>query len=358
MKVLVADQFSEEGIKEMEKLGMQVKYDAGLNGESLTKALGEYQPAVLVVRSTKVTAADVTADPKLQLVVRAGAGYDTIDVAFCAKNGVYVANCPGKNSHAVAELTMGFILSIDRRIPEGVQLLREQKWNKGMFANCTGIKGRTIGLIGFGNIAQLVLERAKAFELDVIVHSRTKHAGLEKKLGFQYAESIEDLLKRSDFVSIHTPATPETKNMVNKDFLSHMKPDGILLNTSRGTVVNEEDLLAHLNANPNFWFGTDVFNGEPAGTKEVAFTHPIAQHPRVYGSHHIGASTKQSEAAIGEEAVRIIKKFGASGAVDNENCVNREMDGKALHKMVIRHFDKVGVLAHVFSVFTKHQWNV
>ena len=146
--------------------------------------------------------------------------------------------------------------------------------------------------------------------------------------------------------------------MVNKDFLSHMKSDGILLNTSRGTVVNEEDLLAHLNANPNFWFGTDVFNGEPAGTKEVPFTHPLAQHPRVYGSHHIGASTKQSEVAIGEEAVRIIKKFGASGAVDNENCVNRESDGKALHKMVIRHYDKVGVLAHVFSVFAKHQWNV
>jgi D-3-phosphoglycerate dehydrogenase len=140
---------------------------------------------------------------------------------------------------------------------------------------------------------------------------------LEKKLGFQYASSLEDLLKGSDFVSIHTPATAETKNLVNKDFLSHMKPDGVLLNTSRGTVVNEEDLLAHLNSHPNFWFGTDVFNGEPAGTKEVAFTHPLAQHPRVYGSHHIGASTKQSEAAIGEEAVRIIKKFAADGAVDN-----------------------------------------
>ncbi len=137
---------------------------------------------------------------------------------------------------------MGFILSIDRRIPEGVQLLREQKWNKGMFANCTGIKGRTLGLIGFGAIAQLVLERAKAFELNVLVHTRTQQPGLEKKLGFQYASSLEDLLKRSDIVSIHTPATAETKNMVNKDFLSHMKPDAILLNTSRGTVVNEEHL--------------------------------------------------------------------------------------------------------------------
>ncbi len=161
-----------------------------------------------------------------------------------------------------------------------------------MFANCTGIKGRTLGLIGFGAIAQLVLERAKAFDLNVIVHTRTQQPGLEKKLGFQYASSLEELLKNSDIVSIHTPATAETKNMVNKDFLSHMKPDAVLLNTSRGTVVNEDHLLAHLEANKGFWFGTDVFNGEPAGTKEVPFTHPIAQHPRVYGSHHIGASTK------------------------------------------------------------------
>jgi D-3-phosphoglycerate dehydrogenase len=358
LKVLIADQFSEEGMKELEKSGIQLKYDAGLNGESLTKALGEFQPTVLVVRSTKVTKADVDADPKLQLVVRAGAGYDTIDVAYCAKQGVYVANCPGKNSHAVAELTLGLILSIDRRIPEGVQLLREQKWNKGMFANCTGIKGRTLGLIGFGNIAQLVMERAKAFEMNVLVHTRTQHPGLEKKLGFQYASSLEDLLKHSDIVSIHTPATAETKNLVNKEFLSHMKKDAVLLNTSRGTCVNEDDLLAHLEANKSFWFGTDVFNGEPAGTKEVAFTHPLAQHPRVYGSHHIGASTKQSEGAIGEEAVRIIKKYAQTGAVDNENCVNRELDGKALHKMTIRHYDKVGVLAHTFAVFAKHQWNV
>lgn len=357
MRVLVADLFSEDGLKDMEKSGMEVKYDHSLNGESLTQVLAEFQPNVLVVRSTKVTADNINASLKLQMVVRAGAGYDTIDVAHCARLGVYVTNCPGKNSHAVAELTFGLILSIDRRIAEGVQLLKEGKWNKGMFANCTGIKGRTIGLIGFGNIAQLVMERAKAFEMNVLVHSRSKKEGLEKKLGFQYAASLEDLLKNSDIVSIHTPATAETKGMVNSTFLSHMKPDAVLLNTSRGTVVNEEHLLAHLEANKNFWFGTDVFNGEPAG-KEAAFDHPIAKHPRVYGSHHIGASTKQSEAAIGEEAVRVIKKFASTGGVDSENCVNKEGDLSNLHKMSIRHFDKVGVLAHTFQVFANFEWNV
>jgi D-3-phosphoglycerate dehydrogenase len=291
MKVLVADLFSPDGLKDMEASGIDVKYDHSLNGESLSKAMAEFQPNALVVRSTKVTAENVNADPKLQLVVRAGAGYDTIDVNYCAKQGIYVANCPGKNSHAVAELALALMLGIDRRLAEGVQLLKEGKWNKGMFANCVGLKGRTLGLIGLGSISQLVLERAKAFEMSCIVHTRTRKAGLDKKLGFVYAESLDDLLQHSDIVSIHTPATAETKGMVNKDFLGKMKKDAMLINTSRGAVINEEHLLAHLEETKDFWYGTDVYNGEPAG-KEAAFDHPVAKHPRCYGTHHIGASTK------------------------------------------------------------------
>ncbi len=223
--------------------------------------------------------------------MRAGAGYDTIDVGHCAKQGIYVANCPGKNAHAVAELAMGLILSIDRRIAEGVQLLKEGQWNKALFANCAGLKGRTLGLIGLGSIAQLVLTRAKAFDMNVLVHTRTQHAGLDKKLGFEYAASLEDLLKRSDIVSLHVPSCAETKNLVNKDFLSHMKADGVLINTSRGNSVNDADLLEKLEQNPNFWAGLDVYNNEPT-TSKCTFDNPLAKHPRVYGSHHIGASTK------------------------------------------------------------------
>jgi len=226
-----------------------------------------------------------------------------------------------------------------------------------MFANCVGIKGKTIGLIGFGNIAQLVCERAKAFEMNVLVFTRTQKAGLDKKMGFEYAPSMEALLSHSDIVSLHTPATAETKNMVDKTFLSHMKEDAMLINTARGNVIVEEALLEKLEQCKNFWAGLDVYLGEPAG-KEAAFVHPLASHPRVYGTHHIGASTKQAECAIGEEAVRIIKKFACSGTVDNENCVNREADQSSLHKLSIRHFDKVGVLAHTFHVFAKHNWNV
>lgn len=325
MKVLVADQFSKDGMKELEANGMTVHYDAGLNGESLAKAMSEFQPNVLVVRSTKVTKEIIDADPKLMMVVRAGAGYDTIDVAHCASLGVYVTNCPGKNAHAVAELTMGLILSIDRRIAENVQLLKEGKWNKGAYANCTGIKGRTIGVVGLGSIGQLVIERAKAFEMNVIGYSRSLKTDLAKKLGFEVTDNLGHLLAKSDIVTFHVPGGKDTNDWINKDLLSQMKPDAVLINTSRGSIVNEDHLLAHLEEHKDFWFGTDVFKGEPAG-KDGAFDHPIAKHPRVYGTHHIGASTKQSESAIGDEAVRIIKKFAKTGAVDSENCVNKEAD--------------------------------
>mmetsp|Transcript_10087 Transcript_10087/g.10034 ORF Transcript_10087/g.10034 Transcript_10087/m.10034 type:complete len:180 (+) Transcript_10087:729-1268(+) len=135
-----------------------------------------------------------------------------------------------------------------------------------------------------------------------------------------------------------------------------MKPDAVLINTSRGNVIVDADLIVKLNENPDFWYGTDTFNNEPAA--KGAFENPLGQHPRVYGTHHIGASTKQSEQAIGDEAVRIIKQFAQSGQVDDQNCVNKETDVSCLRKVSVRHWDRVGVLAHVFHVLSLHNFNV
>ena len=221
MKILVADLFSKEGMKDMENSGLTVHYDAGLSGESLAKAMAEFQPNVLVVRSTKVTKEVIDADPKLQMVVRAGAGYDTIDVAHCAALGVYVTNCPGKNAHAVAELTMGLILAIDRRLAENVQLLREGRWNKGAYAACTGIKGRTLGVVGLGSIGQLVVQRALAFEMHVVVFSRNMKAErMAEELGVQVTDDLGYLLGHSDIVTFHVPGGKETADMINKDLLA------------------------------------------------------------------------------------------------------------------------------------------
>ena len=137
---------------------------------------------------------------------------------------------------------------------------KEGKWAKGRFADCLGLKGRTLGLIGFGNVAQRVAIRALAFEMKVVAYDCFPKA-ME---GVVHVDSIDKVIEQADIISLHVPGSKETKNLVNKEFLEKMKPNGVLINTARGTIVVEEDLLAHLEANPNFWYGCDVLNGEPA----------------------------------------------------------------------------------------------
>ena len=146
--------------------------------------------------------------------------------------------------------------------------------------------------------------------------------------------------------------------MVNAAFLAKMKPNGVLINTARANIIVEEDLLAKLEECKDFWVGSDVFVGEPSA-KQCDFTHALAQHPRVYGTHHCGASTQQAESAIGDEAVRIIKKFKSEGMLDKGNWVNSaSIHDTPMNKVQVRHLDKVGVLAHCFRVFAEQEWNV
>lgn len=340
MKALIADLFSPDGIAELKASGFEVQYDHNLNGDSLKAAVKSFNPDALVVRSTKVNKDIIDNAANLKLIIRAGAGYDTIDFKYAGSRGIAVANCPGKNSQAVAELTIGLIVSIDRMIPTGVQLLREGKWAKGQFANCRGLKGRTLGLVGFGNISALVCKFAVAMGLEVIALDKHQKPEMQQLVGFTYVDTLEKLLKEADIVSLHVPSNPGTKGMVNKDFLGKMKKDAVLINTSRGNLVNDADLLAHLNANKGFWFGADVLNGEPSG-KKADFVNAIAQHPQAYVTHHCGASTKQAEAAIGVEAVRVLKKFQKAQEVDNQ--VNKDSFARPASQKTGASLDNTGL---------------
>lgn len=236
-------------------------------------------------------------------------------------------------------------------------MLHEGKWHKSMFAKCKGLKGRTVGVIGFGAIAKLVCKAARAMEMNVLVCTRTHHEGDEEKYGMRYC-SQEELLAQSDIVSMHCPNTAQTKGMVNAEFLGMMKADAMLLNTSRGSVIDDEALLAKLESCPDFWYGTDVFNGEPSAG-QADWSNPIAQHKRCYGTHHCGASTAQAESAIGEEALRVIKKFATCGEIDAGNCVNMApADLKGLKKMSVRYTSKIGVLSKIFECLSMHNVNV
>jgi len=354
MKLLIADKFSGTAIEELKSLGLEVSYDAELKDSALVEALRVQQPAILVVRSTKVTADMLGAADSLQLVVRAGAGVNTIDVNAASKLGIFVTNCPGKNAVAVAELTMGLILALDRRIPENVAALRGGEWNKGEFCKARGLKGRTLGLIGLGNIGKEVALRAQAFDMRVIGWSRSLTESSAEELGIGYRSTPAQVAEESQIVSVHLALTSGTRGICDKSFFNALKKDAFFINTSRDEVVDEGALLEAIKTK-NIRVGTDVFAGEPTGAT-ATWQSEFSTHPNVIGTHHIGASTDQAQEAIGDEALRIVKTFIKRGEV--LNCVNIDLDTPATHILSVRHLNRVGVLAAVLSELQKADINV
>lgn len=354
MTILIADAFSETGQQRLRDAGHHVVYEPKLKGAELTEALARRTPEVLVVRSTKVTEADLDASPDLELVVRAGAGYDTIDVDGASRRGIFVANCPGKNAAAVAELAFGLILALDRRIPDNVAQARAGRWNKGGFSAAQGVKGRTLGLIGMGNIGREMVTRARAFGMPVVAWSRSLTDEDAEALGVARAASPVEVARRADVVSVHVAGAPETKHLVDEAFLAAMKPGAFLINTARASVMDEA-AVARAMDEKGIRVATDVPAGEPAG-KEEAWEHPLANHPGFYVTHHIGASTEQATEAIGDEAVRIVLTYAETGRVPN--VVNLAERTPATHLLTVRHRDKVGVLAGVLVEMREAGWNI
>lgn len=308
-KILLADKLKDGAFSTLE--GVEVENRPELGANDLPEHLAGVN--VLVVRSTKVPAAAIEAADALKLIVRAGSGYNNIDVEAATARGVYVANCPGRNSVAVAELAMGLILSIDRRIPDNVQDLREGRWNKAGYSKARGLKGQRLGLVGFGNIAQHVAKRAKAFDIEVASFSIPWIQEDADRLGVKKADSLEALFASSDIISLHVPATPATRGMITGALIGSMPEGAMLINTSRQEVVDNAALMAALEAG-KIRVGTDVFPGEPEA-KKGDFDDALGKHPGVYGTHHIGASTAQAQDEIAECAIDIVKTFIADGSV-------------------------------------------
>ncbi len=353
MHILLADKFPAGGIARLEEIGCKVTSDPQLKDNALAQALRQHQPDVLVVRSTKVTA-PMLKGGSLALVVRAGAGFNTIDVATASHLGIYVANCPGKNSVAVAELALGLLLSLDRRIPDNVADLRAGKWNKKEYSRAAGLMGRTLGVVGLGNIGREVVVRAQAFGMPVVAWSRSLTDERAAELGIERAGSPLEVARRADAVSVHLAQTPETRGIIDAEFFAAMKPGAFFINTSRGDIV-DQDALAKAMEEKGIRAGLDVFAHEPAAS-DKEFGDPIAQLPGLYGTHHIGASTEQSQAAIAEETVHIIQVYAESGQV--LHCVNLAQRTPARCLLTVRHRDRVGVLAHVLDELRSASINV
>jgi D-3-phosphoglycerate dehydrogenase len=343
MKTLIADKFSETHLARLSQLGCEVAYKPNAKAEELPGLIGPYK--ILVVRGKQVTAETIKASDELALVLRAGAGVNTIDVKTASARGVFVTNCPGKNSIAVAELVFALLLAIDRRIPENVAALRAHKWNKKEFSKADGVFGKTLGIIGTGRIGREVISRARAFGLRTVAWSRSltpEQAGL---LGVERCDSVDEVFRQADIITLHVALKPDTRQLVNAARLALLKPNAILINTARGEVIDQAALRAALQGG-KLRAGLDVFDPEPA-EGAGGFNDPILDLPNVCGTHHIGASTEQAQAAIADEAIHIIETFIKTGVV--LNCVNLARRTPARWQLVVRHYDRVGVLAFVMS---------
>ena len=352
MHVLVVDPFPQTALAELRALGLDVEHRTGLDEAALVSAVRNV--GVLVVRSTAVTAEVIAAAPRLNLIVRAGAGVNTIDVRAASTRAIYVANCPGKNATAVAELTMGLILALDRRIADAALELRAGKWKKGEYSKAAGIHGRTIGIAGLGSIGREVLARAHAFGLTAHAWSRSLTPEKADELGVAFASSLEQLASRVDILTLHLPLSDATKKVVGREVLEALKDGAMLINTSRAEIVDER-ALCDLVSKKKLRVGVDVLEGEPS-VGEAQFNSPLVALAGVVATPHIGASTEQAQSAIARETVRIVRSYLAEGTVPN--VVNISVTSPARSQLVVRHLDRVGVLANVLAVIKRHRINV
>jgi D-3-phosphoglycerate dehydrogenase len=353
MKVLIADKFEESGIDGLKEIGCEIVYSPDLKDDSLVAAIRDTQADILVVRSTRVTEAALAAG-RLTLVVRAGAGYNTIDVKAASSRGIYVSNCPGKNSIAVAELAFALILALDRRLPDNVTDLRHGKWNKKEYGKARGLYGRTLGLIGLGQIGREMIARARSFGMNVTGWSRSLTPESAAELGIAYRQTIIEVAHDCDILSMHIALAPDTRGVINADVFEAMKPGSYLINTSRAEVVDQAALKQAVKTK-GVRAGLDVFANEPEGATGD-FDDEIVTLPNVYGTHHIGASTDQAQEAIAAETVRIISAFKETGKVPN--VVNLADRTPATHLLVVRHQDRPGVLAYVLNEIKAANINV
>lgn len=309
MRLLFADRFPQAQRQRLGELGHDVTYEPEVGSDGLADLVADHD--VLVVRSTRVPDDVVAAGTGLQLIIRAGSGTDTIASDAAAARGVAVCNVPGRNAIAVAELAFALLLAIDRRLPDQVADLRAGRWRKQEYQQAGGIAGRHVGIIGLGDIGLAFAERAAAFgcRLHAVERSSRAPATQERveRLGIDLVTDLEALATTCDVLSFHVPLRPDTRALIGPPLLDHVGPGTILINTARGELVDEDALLAAIDAK-DLRVGLDVYPDEPsAGTAD--YTSRLAAHPRVYGTHHVGASTDQAQDAIADEVVDMVEAF-------------------------------------------------
>lgn len=298
MKVLANDGLEISAINEIKKNGIYIEINH-LDKEELIENINNYD--VLVVRSnTKVTSDVLEAGAKgnLKLVIRAGVGIDNIDLDYAKKVGIKVSNTPNASSDSVAELALGHMFSVARYIAVANYTMRNGQWNKKQYKG-SEIAGKILGIIGMGRIGKALAGKAEALGMKIIY---ADVLGKQDNLSYEFMD-LDNLLKVSDYVSLHVPYDKDKGALISSREISMMKDGAVIINCSRGKVVDEEALLEGLNSGKLAGAGIDVFEQEPSKNTE------LINHERVSVTPHIGASTKEAQERIGKEVAAIVINF-------------------------------------------------
>jgi len=309
MKVLISDPLSEVGVKIFEEEpDIKVDVNTGLAPEELKGIIGRYDG--LVIRSaTKVTSEIIGAAEKLKVIGRAGIGVDNVDIPAATRKGIVVMNTPHGNTITTAEHTIAMMMALSRNIPQATASMKEGRWEKKKLQG-RELYSKTLGLVGAGNIGRIVADRARGLKMKVIVYDPYITPDTIRELELEPV-SFEDLLQRADYITIHTPKTEETTNMINRETIARMKKGAMVINCARGGIVNEDDLYEALASGHLGGAALDVFMTEPPGKIK------LLELPRFICTPHLGASTKEAQDNVARDVAEQIVAFLKDGTVSN-----------------------------------------
>ncbi|MGC9325684.1 MAG: phosphoglycerate dehydrogenase [Desulfomonilia bacterium] len=308
MKVLVSDKLSEKGVEILRNGGLDVDVNTGLKPDELKAVIGNYD--ALVVRSaTKATSEIIAAGKKLKVIGRAGAGVDNIDISAATKQGVVVMNTPGGNTVTTGEHAIAMLMALTRNIPQATASMKSGKWEKKSLEG-REVFNKTLGIIGMGRVGSIVASRAQGLKMNVIVFDPFITKEVAERQGIELV-SLEDLYARSDYISVHTPLSPETRGLVGKDAFEQMKKGVMIINCARGGIVDEKALINALDSGKVAGAAVDVFLKEPPEDWS------LAQHPKVICTPHLGASTHEAQENVALAIAEQIVDYLTSGVIRN-----------------------------------------
>ncbi|MFH1505012.1 MAG: phosphoglycerate dehydrogenase [Candidatus Omnitrophota bacterium] len=310
IKIIISDKLSPQGIKILEDSGFQVDCKYGLKPQELKEIIGDYQ-AIIIRSSTKLTADIIEKADNLKIIGRAGVGVDNVDVAAATKKGIIVMNAPGGNTISTCEQTFALILAAARNIPQAYLSLKSKKWERAKFKGME-LYSKTLGVVGLGRIGKEVANRALAFGMEVLVYDPFVTQEIAEKIGVKLA-SLKDILKSADFITVHTPLTDQTRNLISAQELALMKPKAFIVNCARGGVIDEDALYEALKVNKIAGAALDVF------LKEPPLESKLLELDNFIATPHLGASTDEAQLNV---------------AIEVANCVKEALLGKAIRNAV------------------------